>query len=160
MFAVSTLTFIRTFLLALLLGSTVAIAEQVFITKDTQLREKPKGDSLPIAAVKQGATGVVTTKVGPWFRISVDGSTGWILMTDFTFSPMRQAIAPSFNPLSSIGRQSVAVATIGIIFCYSHETIPMDQFSEEQLMLLDSYAVSKEDSVHPDELPLKISPTL
>ncbi len=142
---------IRAVFLALLFCSASAFAERVTIAKHIELREEPRFDSVAHFPVKQGASGKILARNGPWFRVDVNGKRGWVLTTDIRFTPDENLQSP--QRLVTTG-----TFTLGIRICFGNAELLMGDVNEKQLALLDSYAVPAIDAARPDEPLPAIAP--
>ena len=150
---------VRTFAAMLSLYAAPAFAAQVSFTKDTQLRAEPRFDSASVVAVRPGMIGDVTQKQGPWLQVYVEGKPGWVLTTDIIYGVAQPQITSTRSSLFGTSRVSTTTSTIGIRICFGEELHTLSSaVNEEQLSLLDRYAVSKEDAYTQHAKPLGLEP--
>ena len=125
-----------------------AHAQDISITKDTVLRAEPRFDAQQVAPIKQGTRGSAKAKQGPWIQVTIGANTGWVLTTELNFghtAEVRQSGGQFHQLFSRKSQLTFATTTIGCSHCNSGP--PLDfgfPNNEQQLMLLDYYAVSKE----------------
>lgn len=133
---------LRTFAGMLLMCAATAHAQQVTVSKDTQLRAEPRFDSAPVAQVTQGVIGTTSQKQGPWLLVNVEGNSGWVLTTDIVYGEIEKP--EKFVSLFSRPQQAPPIYTVET--AHRPHNLPQltEPINEEQLELLDRYAVSKE----------------
>ncbi len=136
---------------AILVGPGNVMAEPVTFAKDAPLRSEPRFDAATAAQIKKGATGDATAKQGPWLNIKTPQATGWALTTDVLIGAGAGSSAGSTSVAGLFGGspRPGGTATLGTRG-FDKETIgnalgDRGSASQEQLAMLDGYAVNKDD---------------
>lgn len=126
---------VRSVLCAGLLACGAAGAQQVTISRDSQLMSEAKADASVVGQLKQGSSAQVVGKQGAWVNVKSDAGTGWIYSFNVSYG------AGSGGPPSSspTPKRSATTATIGIRGL-EKEDLKNATFDGKQLDVLDSFA--------------------
>lgn len=127
-----------------------ALAQQVTVERDSELRAEARHDAPVVAKVKQGTNGDVTAKSGAWLNVKTQETSGWLFSFNVRFHVKpAEGAEPAPGGASVLGRlfgprRSVSVtSTIGIRGL-EEEDLRQARFDAEQLRQLDEYAASRE----------------
>lgn len=147
---------VRALLFVWFFGAAQAHAQGVSILRASPSRVEPNADSLHVSLVRRGETGMFVEGQSPWFRVQVNGETGWLFITEFVFSRVE---------ISQVRHGGAGgTGTLGVrcfLPCspWQHALAHGSDISERQLALLDSYAASQENAARPKEPLPAISPS-
>ncbi len=125
-----------------------AVAQQVTVERDTELRAEARFDAKVVATLKPGVKGEVTAKNGVWLNIKTPEATGWLFSFNVRFTSTQQTSDSSSSGLGRLfaPRQRVNVtSTIGVRGL-GEEDLRQAHFDAEQMRLLDQYAASRADA--------------
>ncbi|MBI4195726.1 MAG: hypothetical protein HY526_11685 [Betaproteobacteria bacterium] len=134
--------------LALVALVSSAIAQQVTIERDSELRAEARHDAAVVATVKQGTTGEATAKSGAWVNVKTPDAAGWLFSFNVRFAGTASGQGGA-SDASALGRlvaprqQLNVTSTIGIRGI-EEEDLKQATFNAGQMKLLDQYAASKE----------------
>jgi len=123
-----------------------AAAESVVVAADAPLLAAPSSTAKVVTQLKQGMTGEVLSRKGAWVNLRTAAGTGWV--NSFN---VRDAAAPAPAAKSAPGGgifgtpRSKTTATIGIRGLEA-EDLRKANIDPQQVKLLDSYAVSRQDA--------------
>ena len=125
---------IRAVLCAGLLACGAAGAQQVTISRDSQLMSEAKADASVVGQLKQGSSAQVVGKQGAWVNVKSEAGTGWIYSFNVSYG------AGSGGPASSgPAPKRSTTATIGIRGL-EKDDLTNATFDAKQLDTLDSFA--------------------
>jgi len=125
---------VRAVLCAALLACGAAAAQQVTISRDSQLMSEAKADASVVGQLKQGSSAQVVGKQGAWVNVKSDAGTGWIYSFNVSYG------AGSSGPASSSpAPKRSTTATIGIRGL-EKDDLKNATFDGKQLDALDSFA--------------------
>lgn len=128
-----------------------AVAQQVTVERDSELRAEPRLDAKVVATLKPGAAGEVTAKNGAWLNIRTAEATGWLFSFNVRFASAQQAAGSGAGNAAGVGRlfgprQNVNVtSTIGIRGLEADD-LRQARFDAEQMRLLEQYSASRADA--------------
>ncbi len=141
-----------TAILAIIVAVASAAAQPVTVERDSELRAEARHDAPVVAKLRQGTTGDVTAKSGPWVNLKTSDAAGWLFSFNVRFaSAAPGSEAGAADSASALGRlvaprRSVSVtATLGARGL-DKEMLRQATFNAEQMKLLDQYAASKESA--------------
>jgi hypothetical protein len=135
----------------LVMLASVALAQQVTVERDSELRAEARHDAPVVAKVKPGTTGEVTARSGPWLNVTTPEGSGWIFSFNVRFASGKPAESSAAGAGSVLGRLAApnrppsVTATIGIRGI-EEEDLKKARFDGEQMKLLDRYATTGEQA--------------
>ena len=142
MLAVRPRRFHASFVLFVLLWAWAAAAgaQQVVVEVDSPLLESPRGNARVIAQLRKGATAELLSRQGAWINVRTAQGTGWV--NSFN---VRDASAPAAGTSAASRQRGSTTATIGIRGLEA-EDLKSASFNQQQINLLERYAVSKAEA--------------
>lgn len=122
-----------------LFACSLASAQQVTISRDSNLQAEPKADASVVGKVTKGTSAEVTAKQGAWVQVKSAEGTGWL----FSFNVSYGSGGPAVAEKSPARRPSQS--TIGIRGL-EEEDLKAAKFDGKQLDALDTFATGKDDA--------------
>jgi len=134
-------------LVAALVASAPAAAQQVTVERDSPLYSEPRLDSSQVTQLKQGATGEVVGKQGAWLNLKTVGGSGWLFSFNVRFQS--QAGSGDSGTGSTAGRlfgprRTVSVTSSIGIRGIEEEDLKQATFNAAQMKLLDGYVATRQ----------------
>jgi hypothetical protein len=121
-------------------------AESVIVAADAPLLEAPNSSAKVVTQLKQGMTGEVLARKGAWVNLRTAGGTGWTNSFNVRDAAAAPAPAAKAGPGGLFGApRAKTTATIGIRGLEA-EDLRKASVDPQQMNLLDTYAVSKQDA--------------
>lgn len=118
-----------------LLACGVAGAQQVTISRDSQMMSEARADASVVGQLKQGTSAEVIGKQGAWVNVKSAAGTGWIYSFNVSYGAGSGPAASS----GSTPRRGTTTATIGIRGL-EKDDLKNATFDGKQLDALDSFA--------------------
>lgn len=127
-----------------------ALAQQVVVEKDSDLRGAASHSAPVVGKVKQGTNGEVTDKSGAWVNLKTPDAAGWLFSFNVRFAGTGPAAGGGGESGSGLAsrltgpRTNVSVTSTLGVRGIEEEDLKQGTFNAGEMKLLDSYATSKD----------------
>ena len=138
------------FVLALvsLVAFGIANAEQVTVDRDSNLMAEPRGDATVVTKLTKGTKVETVGKQSGWLNVKTAKEAGWIPSFNVRFGA--EASGGGADAGAAVGRvftgQKPAVVSVIGLRGIDLEDLKQAKFDPQQLALLDSYTVPREQA--------------
>jgi hypothetical protein len=125
-----------------------ALAQQVVVEKDSDLRGAANASAPVVGKVAKGANGEVTDKNGVWVNLKTPDAAGWLFSFNVRFASAGASGggdggAGAMNRLAGPRTNVNVTSTLGTRGL-DKDSLRAGTFNAEQMKLLDGYAASKD----------------
>lgn len=141
----------RAVIVGWVLAAPLALAQQVTVARDAELRAAARVDAPVTAKVAQGTVGEVVAKSGAWVQFKGPEASGWLFSFDVRFASARAAgdsgAGSALGRLVGPKRDVSVTSTIGIRGL-EEEDLRQAKFDAAQMKILEHYTAAPEDSAN------------
>lgn len=126
-----------------------ALAQQVVVEKDSDLRGAANASAPVVGKVAKGANGEVTDKNGVWVNLKTPETAGWLFSFNVRFASAGASAGGGDGGAGAMNRLAGPRTNVNVTSTLGTRGLDKDSlragtFNAEQMKLLDSYAKSKD----------------